>query len=173
MITVPAMRLHQFGVTFYQAILSVSDVQKLVRFEVLSYSGQRVSGKKPKKTTARGAKINWELLDNSSLDGTNGEAGDMTIQLICEPECRPSKTATDIEDTTAETNLSSLGQSLHQSNLGLSRRLVVIPITVVKMFAPKEAIQTRQAIVMLSNMIGLDGKLRRGRRGSHGFLSAI
>ncbi len=63
MITVPAMRLHQFGVTFYQAILSVSDVQKLVRFEVLSYSGQRVSGKKPKKTTARGAKINWELLE--------------------------------------------------------------------------------------------------------------
>ena len=39
MITVPAMRLHQFGVYFYQAILSVRDVQKLVRFEVLSYSG--------------------------------------------------------------------------------------------------------------------------------------
>lgn len=64
MITVPAMRLHQFGVTFYQAILGIRDVQKLVRFEVLSYTGQRVSGQKPtKKTTARGAKINWELLE--------------------------------------------------------------------------------------------------------------
>ena len=63
MITVPAMRLHQFGVTFYQAILGIRDVQKLVRFEVLSYSGQRLSGKKPAKTTKRGAKINWELLE--------------------------------------------------------------------------------------------------------------
>ena len=41
MITVPAMRLHQFGVYFYQAILGVRDVQKLVRFEVLSYSDDR------------------------------------------------------------------------------------------------------------------------------------
>ena len=62
MITVPAMRLHQFGVYFYQAILGVRDVQKLVRFEVLSYTGQRLSGKKPVKTV-RGAKINWDVLE--------------------------------------------------------------------------------------------------------------
>jgi len=63
MITVPAMRLHQFGVEFYQAILGVSDVQKLVRFEVLSYSGgQRTAGKRPLKA-GRAGKINWDVLE--------------------------------------------------------------------------------------------------------------
>jgi DGQHR domain-containing protein len=63
MITVPAMRLHQFGVYFYQAILSVRDVQKLVRFEVLSYSGDnRTHGKRPLKTQ-RAGKINWDVLE--------------------------------------------------------------------------------------------------------------
>ncbi len=63
MITVPAMRLHQFGVEFYQAILGVSDVQKLVRFEVLSYSGgQRTAGKRPLKA-GRAGKINWNVLE--------------------------------------------------------------------------------------------------------------
>ena len=37
MITVPAIRLHQFGVFLYQAILGARDVDRLVRFEVLSY----------------------------------------------------------------------------------------------------------------------------------------
>ncbi len=64
MITVPAMRLHQFGVYFYQAILGVRDVQKLVRFEVLSYSDAgRTHGKRPVKTQ-RGGKINWDVLEN-------------------------------------------------------------------------------------------------------------
>jgi DGQHR domain-containing protein len=63
MITVPAMRLHQYGVYFYQAILGVRDVQKLVRFEVLSYSGDgRTHGKRPIKT-ARAGKINWNVLE--------------------------------------------------------------------------------------------------------------
>jgi DGQHR domain-containing protein len=63
MITVPAMRLHQFGVYFYQAILGVRDVQKLVRFEVLSYSETgRTHGKRPVKTQ-RAGKINWDVLE--------------------------------------------------------------------------------------------------------------
>jgi len=63
MITVPAMRLHQFGVYFYQAILGVRDVQKLVRFEVLSYdSDGRTHGKRPIKT-GRAGKINWDVLE--------------------------------------------------------------------------------------------------------------
>jgi len=63
MITVPAMRLHQFGVYFYQAILGVRDVQKLVRFEVLSYGDAgRTHGKRPLKTQ-RAGKINWEVLE--------------------------------------------------------------------------------------------------------------
>ena len=64
MITVPAMRLHQFGVEFYQAILGVSDVQKLVRFEVLSYSGDgRTAGKRPLKA-GRAGRINWDVLED-------------------------------------------------------------------------------------------------------------
>ena len=39
MISVPAIRLHQFGVVLYQAILGARDVDRLVRFEVLSYEG--------------------------------------------------------------------------------------------------------------------------------------
>ncbi len=64
MITVPAMRLHQFGVYFYQAILSVRDVHKLVRFEVLSYSGGagRTHGKRPVQA-GRAGKINWDVLE--------------------------------------------------------------------------------------------------------------
>jgi DGQHR domain-containing protein len=63
MISVPAMRLHQFGVYFYQAILGVRDVQKLVRFEVLSYSGDgRTHGKRPVKA-GRAGKINWNVLE--------------------------------------------------------------------------------------------------------------
>jgi len=63
MITVPAMRLHQFGVYFYQAILGVRDVQKLVRFEVLSYSDAgRTHGKRPLKA-GRAGKVNWDVLE--------------------------------------------------------------------------------------------------------------
>jgi DGQHR domain-containing protein len=63
MITVPAMRLQQFGVYFYQAILGVRDVEKLVRFEVLSYSGDgRTQGKRPTKQGKAG-KINWDVLE--------------------------------------------------------------------------------------------------------------
>ena len=37
MIHVAAIRMQQFGVQFYQASLTASDIDKLVRFEVLSY----------------------------------------------------------------------------------------------------------------------------------------
>jgi DGQHR domain-containing protein len=64
MIPVPAMRVRQFGVDFYQAVLTGTDVQRLVRFEVLSYdagvvptAGGKVKARKPK------ALINWELLE--------------------------------------------------------------------------------------------------------------
>jgi len=62
MIAVPAMRVRQFGVDFFQAVLTGTDVEKLVRFEVLSYDAGVVpmaggTGKKRK------AKINWEMLE--------------------------------------------------------------------------------------------------------------
>ena len=40
MISVAAIRMQQFGVQFYQASLTASDIDKLVRFEVLSYGEQ-------------------------------------------------------------------------------------------------------------------------------------
>ena len=67
MITVPAIRLHQFGVTLYEAILGARDVDRLVRFEVLSYdSGAHDGGPPPagkRKGKSRGPTINWELLE--------------------------------------------------------------------------------------------------------------
>ena len=61
MISVAAIRMQQFGVQFYQASLTASDIDKLVRFEVLSYgeSGQPVRGGKKKVPS----KVNWDLLE--------------------------------------------------------------------------------------------------------------
>ena len=64
MIPVPAMRVRQFGVDFYQAVLTGTDVQKLVRFEVLSYDAGVVQpANAAKKGKKRKATINWELLE--------------------------------------------------------------------------------------------------------------
>ena len=37
MITVPAHRVKQFGVEFFQASFSAKDIDRLVKFEVLGY----------------------------------------------------------------------------------------------------------------------------------------
>jgi DGQHR domain-containing protein len=62
MITVPAIRLHQFGVFLYQAILGARDVDRLVRFEVLAYDTGG-HGPPPSKRKQRAARVNWELLE--------------------------------------------------------------------------------------------------------------
>src|SRR5215217_3928873 len=65
MINVAAIRMQQFGVQFYQASLTASDIDKLVRFEVLNYgdSGQSgVRGSKPRPGSAP-SKVNWDLLE--------------------------------------------------------------------------------------------------------------
>jgi DGQHR domain-containing protein len=61
MINVAAIRMQQFGVQFYQASLTASDIDKLVRFEVLSYgeSGAGVRGGRRKTPS----KVNWDLLE--------------------------------------------------------------------------------------------------------------
>jgi len=61
MITVPALKVRQFGVEFYQTSFTATDVQRLVKFEVLSYSTveERAKSRKAPKTSA----INWELLE--------------------------------------------------------------------------------------------------------------
>src|SRR4051812_45777623 len=62
MISVAAIRKQQFGVQFYQASLTASDIDKLVRFEVLSYQDQGQAGLRGKKKGPQ-TKINWDLLE--------------------------------------------------------------------------------------------------------------
>src|SRR5438045_3375126 len=65
MINVAAIRMQQFGVQFYQASLTASDIDKLVRFEVLNYGegGQAgVRGGKAKGGAAP-SKVNWDILE--------------------------------------------------------------------------------------------------------------
>jgi|MudIll2142460700_1097286.scaffolds.fasta_scaffold107899_2 DGQHR domain-containing protein len=62
MINVAAIRMQQFGVQFYQASLTARDIDKLVRFEVLSYGGQgqpAMRGDHRRRQT----KVNWDLLE--------------------------------------------------------------------------------------------------------------
>jgi DGQHR domain-containing protein len=62
MISVAAIRMKQFGVQFYQASLTARDIDKLVRFEVLSYGEQSHppvrGGRQPAPS-----RINWDLLE--------------------------------------------------------------------------------------------------------------
>jgi len=59
MITVPALKVRQFRMEFYQAILSSEDVAKMVEFVVLEHH-LRI-GKKARKS--KEAEVNWELLE--------------------------------------------------------------------------------------------------------------
>ena len=61
MITVPAHKVRQFGVEFYQTSFTSEDIQKLVKFEVLSYSA--AEEEKKKRKTAKTSAINWEMLE--------------------------------------------------------------------------------------------------------------
>ncbi|HXH82261.1 MAG TPA: DGQHR domain-containing protein [Candidatus Tectomicrobia bacterium] len=63
MISVPARRVKQFGVEFYQAGLSAKDIDRLVKFEVLGYTGgpEREAPKKASK--AARSRVNWESLE--------------------------------------------------------------------------------------------------------------
>lgn len=60
MISVAALRMQQFGVQFYQASLTASDIDKLVRFEVLDYGD---SGAPGLRGSARASKVRWDLLE--------------------------------------------------------------------------------------------------------------
>ena len=61
MISVAALRMQQFGVQFYQASLTAKDIDKLVRFEVLSYGEH---GTAPGvRGAAKQSKVHWDLLE--------------------------------------------------------------------------------------------------------------
>ena len=67
MINVAAIRMQQFGVQFYQASLTASDIDKLVRFEVLNYGANSQppvrGGKQRPGVGAAPSKVNWDLLE--------------------------------------------------------------------------------------------------------------
>jgi len=63
MISVAAIRMKQFGVQFYQASLTARDIDKLVRFEVLSYGEQVHPPVRGGKARAKASKVNWDLLE--------------------------------------------------------------------------------------------------------------
>src|SRR4029079_17152965 len=63
MISVAAIRMQQFGVQFYQASLSASDIDKLVRFEVLSYGEQSQPVRGGRKKVPAPTKVHWDLLE--------------------------------------------------------------------------------------------------------------
>lgn len=58
MLTLPALKLQQFGLTFYQAAVSADDIQKLVRFEVLAYEGPE-----RRQKARRSGGVRWDLLE--------------------------------------------------------------------------------------------------------------
>jgi DGQHR domain-containing protein len=62
MITVPARRVKQFGVEFYQAGLSGKDIERLVKFEVLGYSGGPKEAPTKTRAGAR-SRVNWDVLE--------------------------------------------------------------------------------------------------------------
>ena len=65
MINVAAIRMQQFGVQFYQASLTANDIDKLVRFEVLSYGENAqapVRGVR-QRAEVQPSKVNWDFLE--------------------------------------------------------------------------------------------------------------
>src|SRR4029079_13556539 len=63
MITVPAHRVKQFGVEFFQASFSAKDIDRLVKFEVLGYGGGEVQPATKAKQRGNRARVNWEALE--------------------------------------------------------------------------------------------------------------
>ncbi|MFQ5828545.1 MAG: DGQHR domain-containing protein [Candidatus Methylomirabilia bacterium] len=62
MITVPAHRVKQFGVEFYQASFSAKEIERLVKFEILGYTGG-LPKETPKTQRSTRARVSWELLE--------------------------------------------------------------------------------------------------------------
>ena len=70
MITVHAHRVRQFGVEFYQASFSSKDIDRLVKFEVLGYSGAQPR-EAPRPPRAARGRVNWEVLEKRISESEN------------------------------------------------------------------------------------------------------
>src|SRR5262244_3249678 len=62
MTSIPAIRIRQFGVNFYEASLTTDVIDRLVSFEILSYSKENPDVKVAGRRSS--PKINWELLES-------------------------------------------------------------------------------------------------------------
>jgi DGQHR domain-containing protein len=62
MLSVPSLRLNQFGVRFYEALLSGADLQTLVGFEVLSFGPEAQTTRRHGRKGQQG-RVNWEFLE--------------------------------------------------------------------------------------------------------------
>jgi DGQHR domain-containing protein len=62
-ITVPARRIRQFGVEFYQAGLNAKDIDRLVKFEVLGYAGAPKDERARTQPNKARARVNWDALE--------------------------------------------------------------------------------------------------------------
>ena len=71
MSSLAALRLNQFGVRFYEVLLSGVDVQKIVHFEVLNYSANDRPTLGGARRRAKGL-VNWEFLEKKI--SASGEA---------------------------------------------------------------------------------------------------
>jgi DGQHR domain-containing protein len=71
MLSVPALRLNQFGVRFYEVLLSGTDLKKLVHFEVLNYGPNVQPAVGASKRRGSGL-VNWEFLEKKI--SASGEA---------------------------------------------------------------------------------------------------
>jgi DGQHR domain-containing protein len=61
MVSVPAHRIKQFGVEFYQAAFAAREIDRLVRFEVLGYGSAEPAARRPARSAR--ARVNWEVLE--------------------------------------------------------------------------------------------------------------
>jgi DGQHR domain-containing protein len=61
MTALSALKLTQFGITFYETTLSARDIERLVRFEVLSYGTGEASAK---RRSSRSKRVNWDVLES-------------------------------------------------------------------------------------------------------------
>ncbi len=72
MLAVPAHRVRQFGVEFYQACFSAADIDRLVRFEVLGYPGAERERMPAARRKGAAPQVNWEILERRISE--SGEA---------------------------------------------------------------------------------------------------
>src|SRR5437773_7886788 len=85
MITVPTRRVKQSGVDFYQAGLSAKDIDRLVKFEVLGYSGGPKNEPPKKNRSGVRSRVNWDMLEKRIAESETAYQRPVIRRKIDEP----------------------------------------------------------------------------------------